>query len=109
MAADLKPRIKAPASASPGEVVTVKTLIAHPMENGRRMGEDGALVPRRIIHTLRASFEGETVFEAELGPSVAANPYVEFGFRVTRPGTLSVVWIEDGGDVWRAEQVIELG
>ena len=34
--AKIKPRVKAPKTAAAGEVVTIKTLISHPMESGQR-------------------------------------------------------------------------
>ena len=41
--------INVPAKARRGEIIEIKTLIAHPMETGYRVGLNGALIPRDII------------------------------------------------------------
>ena len=43
--------VNVPTKAKRGEVIEIKTLIAHPMETGYRVGLNGALIPRDIITT----------------------------------------------------------
>jgi hypothetical protein len=43
--AAVKPRVKVPKSASAGEVITIKTLISHPMESGQRKDKEGNAYP----------------------------------------------------------------
>ena len=38
------------AKAKPGEIIDIKTLIAHAMETGYRLGPTGAAIPRDIIN-----------------------------------------------------------
>ena len=45
MAKGVKPRVKVPKSASAGEAITIKTLISHKMESGRRKDSDGNTNP----------------------------------------------------------------
>jgi sulfur-oxidizing protein SoxZ len=80
-----------------GEVVEVRTLIAHPMETGYRTDSHGRTVPRDILHRFVCRFDGEVVFSAELHPAIAANPYLAFPLRVERAGTLSFTWEGDNG------------
>lgn len=49
MAKDVRPRVRVPKTAKPGEVINLKTLISHPMESGQRKDADGKLIPREII------------------------------------------------------------
>ena len=67
--------IKVPATARRGEIIEIRTLIAHPMETGHRADSDGRKVPRDIIRRFACRYNGETVFSAELFPAIAANPY----------------------------------
>jgi sulfur-oxidizing protein SoxZ len=90
-----KPRVKVPDTIKAGEVIEVKTLITHPMETGQRKGADGNLIPRSIVNTLVARFDGAEVFRAELHPGISANPYIAFYLRVPRSGDLEVLWIDD--------------
>ena len=58
-----KPRIRLPKQAGKGEVVEIKTLIAHLMESGQRKDPGGNIVPRKIINRFTCSFNGKPVFE----------------------------------------------
>lgn len=91
------PRIKLPDKINTGEIIEIKTLATHIMETGNRKDEAGNVIPRDIIHTFTASFEGEEVFSATLGSGIAANPYIAFYMRVTGPGTLTLTWLDDEG------------
>ena len=93
-----KPRIKIPERVTTGEIIEIKTLIRHVMETGNRKEPDGTVIPRNIIHTFRASFDGSTVFAADWGSGIAANPYVAFTFKVPGPGTFQFTWISDTGE-----------
>jgi sulfur-oxidizing protein SoxZ len=91
------PRIKLPEAINPGQIIEVKTLATHVMETGNRKDGTGKIIPRDIIHTLTATFEGEDVFSATLGSGIAANPYIAFFMKVPGPGTLTLTWLDDGG------------
>ena len=94
-----KPRIKVPATASVGEIIVIKTTVKHPMNTGLTKDKAGNPIPRQIINRFVCKFNGAEVFSADLEPSVAANPYLEFSVRVTESGTFEFSWYEDGGAV----------
>ena len=93
--------ITMPKTAKRGEVIEIRTLIAHPMETGFRYGDDGALQPRNLIRRLSCRYvdgrDDVEVFSAELFPAIAANPYVAFFTLATASGTLRVSWQGDNG------------
>ena len=89
--------IHLPATVRRGEVILVRTLIAHPMETGQRVDSGGQQVPRDIVRRLEARLDGELVFAADLHPAIAANPYIVFPLRVDAGGTLTVDWSGDRG------------
>lgn len=91
------PRIKLPDTIKAGDVIEVKTLIRHVMETGNRHDKNGKRIPRDIINTFIAKFEGQQVFRAEFGPGISANPYLAFEMRVSGPGTIEITWIDDEG------------
>jgi sulfur-oxidizing protein SoxZ len=90
-----KARIKVPETAKVGDVIEIKTLIAHVMETGQRKERDGTTVPRNIIHTFVARFAGKPFFQAHLQPGISANPYISFYMRVPGPGEFEFVWTDD--------------
>lgn len=103
-----KPRVKVPETASPGEVITIKTLINHPMESGQRKDSDGNVIPREIINKFTCEFNGTPVFTTEIDPAISANPYLEFTVKVMESGTFKFTWVDDNGEVYTHEQAIEV-
>ena len=89
--------ITVPPVVRPGEVIEIRTLIAHPMETGHRADGQGGVVPRRILRRFSCRLDGQPVFSAELHPAVAANPLIAFPLRVQVSGTLECRWEGDDG------------
>jgi sulfur-oxidizing protein SoxZ len=101
-----KPRLRVPSEAKKGEVIQIKSLVAHPMETGFRKDDSGKIIPREIINTFVCTFNGREVFRADLEPAIAANPYFEFTVKVEESGTFAFAWKDDNGTVTTAEQSI---
>ena len=101
-----KPRLKVPKEAKKGEVIEIKTLIAHVMESGQRKDRDGNTIPRKIINKFSCEFNGKPVFTANIEPAVAANPYLSFFAKVEESGTFKYSWTDDDGTVTTAEEKI---
>jgi sulfur-oxidizing protein SoxZ len=89
--------INVPPKAKRGEVIEIKTLIAHIMETGFRRTETGALVARDIVHTFTCTYNGAEIFRAGLSPAIAANPFLAFTTVATESGTLAFNWTDDRG------------
>jgi sulfur-oxidizing protein SoxZ len=90
-------RLRVPPRAKRGEVIEVRLLLQHPMENGFRRDTLGRSVPRNIIHRLVARYDGREVLRAELGTGMAANPYFAFFTRATASGEVVIEWEDDLG------------
>lgn len=90
-------RIDVPATAKRGQIIDIKTLVAHTMETGFRRTHLGVPIPRDIITTFMCFYNGVEVFRAELHPSVSANPYIQFSTVATESGTLEFKWQGDNG------------
>jgi sulfur-oxidizing protein SoxZ len=95
-------RISVPDSAHAGEVIEVKTLIAHPMETGFRRDALGDVVPRKILRAFICRYDGREVFRAEFFPAIAANPFLAFHVRATKSGTLEFEWQDQDGSLTQA-------
>jgi sulfur-oxidizing protein SoxZ len=89
--------INVPAKARRGEIIAIKTLIAHPMETGYRVGLNGALIPRDIITLFRCTYNGEEIFRADFSRAIAANPYLTFFTVATATGMIEFEWTGDNG------------
>jgi sulfur-oxidizing protein SoxZ len=108
MASDVKPRVKVPKSASAGEVITIKTLISHPMESGQRKDGDGNPIPRSIINRFTCEFGGEMVIDVTLEPAISTNPYLEFEAKVPAAGEFTFTWYDDDGSVYTETKAIKV-
>jgi len=105
----VKPRVKVPSSASAGEVVTIKTLISHPMESGQRKDDDGNVIPRSIINRFVCDFRGENVIDVVLAPAISTNPYFQFDAKVPEAGDFKFTWYDDDGSVYEETKSIKVG
>ena len=90
-------RLDVPKTAKRGEIIEIKTLVAHGMETGFRRTHLGEPIPRNIITLFVCLYNGIEVFRAELHPSVSANPYLQFTTVATESGTLEFQWSGDNG------------
>ena len=91
--------IKARAKMSDG-VTTVKALVKHPMETGRRK-EKGSdeLIPIHYIQEVTCTYQGETVLTAEWGPTISKNPFLSFKFSGGAPGeVVELTWTDNKGE-----------
>ncbi|MEI2386764.1 thiosulfate oxidation carrier complex protein SoxZ [Breoghania sp. JC706] len=104
--AKVKPRVKLPKKAEKGEIVTIKTLISHPMESGQRKDKSGNVIPRQIINSFKCEFNGKPVFACDMDPAISANPYLEFTAKVEESGTFAFTWVDDDGSVYTTEEKI---
>ncbi len=108
MASGVKPRVKVPKSAAVGETITIKTLISHIMESGRRKDDDGNFIPRSIINRFTADFNGQNVIDVKMEPAISTNPYFEFQAIVPEAGEFKFTWYDDDGSIYEESKQIEV-
>ncbi len=96
-----KPRVRVPKTANKGEIITIKSLISHKMETGRRKDKKtGELIPRKIINKFVCTFNGKQVFASDWHPAVSANPFMAFSFKAEESGEFEFVWTDDDGSTY---------
>lgn len=91
--------IKLKAKAENGET-TVKALIKHPMETGRRKDKDsGVAVPIHYIKEVTCTYQGEEIMMAEWGPTISKNPFLSFTFTGGAAGEkIELTWLDNKGE-----------
>ncbi len=99
-------RIKIPDSVKRGEVFEIRLLIRHPMETGFRYNNVGQKIPKNIVKTVTCRYNGEEIFQAELFPGIAANPYLSFFTTAEASGELEFVWTDDTGVTTSAQMAL---
>lgn len=108
MAKGVKPRVKVPKSASAGEAITIKTLISHKMESGRRKDSDGNTIPRSIINRFTCAFNGTSILDVTLEPAISTNPYFQFEAIVPEAGEFHFTWYDDDGSVYETKKAVKV-
>lgn len=96
---DIRPLIRGPRSARPGQTVPVKTLATQEKDFGQRRDASGTPIPRRIINRFAAHDNGRPVIEMDLERAISANPSREFEAVVHGPGAFIFTWYDDDGSV----------
>ena len=80
-------------------VTEVKILMKHDMETGLRKDAAGKTVPARFIQHLTAKHKDKDVFIAQLGPSIAKDPFLSFKFKGAAKGDkVAVKWTDNKGE-----------
>jgi len=108
MAKGVKPRVKVPKTAAAGETITIKTLISHKMETGRRKDGDGNIIPRSIINRFTCAFNGKNVVDVNMEPAISVNPYFQFDATVPESGDFVFTWYDDDGSVYEKKKSIKI-
>lgn len=81
-----------------GDYVEVKVLISHPMDTGRKKGDDGELIPAHFVQLVTATLNGLPVLEAQWGTGISKNPYLTFRLGNAKVGdAVAVTWHDNFG------------
>lgn len=91
-----------------GEIVRVRTQVAHVMESGLRLDATGQTLPRQMMTRFEARLDDTPllVWLPEIG--IAQNPYLEFTFKARTSGMLRLLWVDDSGAEIRAERQVTI-
>lgn len=108
MASGVKPRVKVPKTAAAGSSITIKTLISHKMESGRRKDKEGNVIPRSIINRFTCDFNGQNVIDVAMEPAISTNPFFQFDATVPQAGEFKFTWYDDDGDVYEATKSVAI-
>lgn len=90
-------KIKIRAKESNG-LVTVKSLMTHPMETGlRKNSKTGKKIPAHFIQEVVAKVDDKLVMEAYWGGAVSKNPYLSFKYKGNKGDNLTISWVDNQG------------
>jgi sulfur-oxidizing protein SoxZ len=90
-------RVTMKPEARKGEVVEIRTVARHPMERGNYPDSSGRMIPRMIINTMTATYNGEEIFRMELFPGISSNPFIAFTTLAKETGDIVLEWVDDSG------------
>ena len=80
-------------------LVTVKSVINHPMETGqRKIRKTGKKVPPHYIREVIVSRNRRVVLEAFWGKSISRNPYLSFEIPGRKGDLITLSWLDNRGN-----------
>ena len=99
MADPMKIRAQMASDKTAGDKATVRVLMSHEMETGQRKDAAGKTIPAWYIQDVTAALNGKRVLDAQWGPSVSKNPFLQFNVRGAKVGDkIAVTWKDNKGD-----------
>ncbi|MGO9473003.1 MAG: thiosulfate oxidation carrier complex protein SoxZ [Rhodomicrobium sp.] len=102
------PRVRLPEEAKSGDIIEIKTLISHDMESGQRKDPSGAIIPRKLINTFTAKFNGKEFLSVDWYTAVSTNPFQSFFYRAKESGTFEFIWKDDDGSEYKSSHPLKV-
>jgi len=94
-------RIRVPDRIAKGEVIMVNAIITHPMDTGFFRTAEGQPIPAYFIKDVVVTYGEQEVARFEWTSGVSRDPIISFTLRADREATLSMVWTDNKGGVFR--------
>jgi sulfur-oxidizing protein SoxZ len=94
-------RIKVPDQIKKGDLITVNSIISHPMDTGFFRTAEGAPIPAYFIRQVVVTYGDREVARFEWTSGISKNPVVSFTLKTEQEGPLSMVWIDNHGAVYK--------
>jgi sulfur-oxidizing protein SoxZ len=86
------------------DIVTIKALMSHPMESGRRKDKkSGELIPAHFINMVTITANDKAVITAEWTGSISKNPYFACKYKGAAGDTIKVSWVDNKGETGEVE------
>jgi len=94
-------RIRLPDRISRGEVITVNSIISHPMDTGFFRTADGQPIPAFFIKDVVITYGDQQVARFEWTSGISRDPVVSFSLKAEKEAPLTMVWTDSKGGVYR--------
>lgn len=86
----------------------IRTLITHPMENGRNKDKQGNIIPAHHIEELWVIHNEVKVIICNMAGSISKNPYFDFLLKGGKAGdNITVTWFDNRGKADSKEHIIK--
>ena len=102
-------RIKVPDRISRGDLITVNSIVTHPMDTGFFRNADGDPIPAYFIRQVVVTYGGEEVARFEWTSGISRDPVVSFTLKADKEAPLSMVWSDNKGAIFKQSIQISFG
>ncbi|HEY3012188.1 MAG TPA: thiosulfate oxidation carrier complex protein SoxZ [Gemmatimonadales bacterium] len=90
-------RIRVPDQIKPGDLITVNSIISHPMDTGFFRTAEGDPIPAYFIKDVVITYGGQEVARFEWTSGVSRDPVVSFTLKADKEAPLTMIWTDNKG------------
>jgi sulfur-oxidizing protein SoxZ len=94
-------RIRVPDRIGKGDIITVNSIVTHPMDTGFFRTADGDPIPAYFINEVIVTYGTEEVARFEWTSGVSRDPVVSFTLKAEREAPLTMIWKDNKGGVFK--------
>ncbi|MBA3346736.1 MAG: thiosulfate oxidation carrier complex protein SoxZ [Gemmatimonadales bacterium] len=94
-------RIRVPDRISRGDLITVNSIISHPMDTGFFRTAEGQPIPAFFIKDVVVTYGDQEVARFEWTSGISRDPVLSFTIKADREAPLTMVWSDNQGGVFQ--------
>lgn len=94
-------RIKVPDRITRGDVITVNSIVTHPMDTGFFRDAEGHPIPAYFIKQVVVTYGGDEVARFEWTSGISRDPVVSFTLKAEREAPLTMTWTDNKGATFK--------
>jgi sulfur-oxidizing protein SoxZ len=94
-------RIRVPDQIKAGDLITVNSIISHPMDTGFFRTTEGDPIPAYFIQHVVVTYGDREVARFEWTSGISRDPVMSFSLRADREALLTMVWTDNKGATFR--------
>jgi sulfur-oxidizing protein SoxZ len=94
-------RIRVPDRIARGEIITVNSIISHPMDTGFFRTAEGKPIPPWFIKDVVVTYGEEQIARFTWTSGISRDPVITFTLKADKEAPLTMVWSDNKGGVYR--------
>src|SRR5688572_22673391 len=94
-------RIRIPDQINRGDVITVNSIISHPMDTGFFRTVEGDPIPAYFIKEVVVTYGEREVARFEWTSGISRDPVVSFTLKADREAPLTMIWVDNKGATFK--------
>jgi sulfur-oxidizing protein SoxZ len=94
-------RIRVPDQIRRGDLITVNSIISHPMDTGFFRTAEGHPIPAYFIKEVVATYGDQEVARFEWTSGISRDPVVSFTLKADKEAPLTMVWADNKGATFK--------
>jgi len=94
-------RIKVPGHITRGDLITVNSIVSHPMDTGFFRNAEGEPIPAYFIKEVVVTYGADEVARFEWTSGISRDPVVSFTLKAEKEAPLTMVWSDNKGATFK--------